>query len=441
MRFFLFLLFIPVAISQDTITFWHGYGEVHVVEALNAITEEFNRTLKKENEKFKIKPLNKGRYRDLFNLLSELPTDQLPDIIQTDSVSYITVQLDHLDVAKPKLISIHKLFGEFELSEELNKISPEIIEFYKNRRGKLDCLPFSASTVVLFYNRTLLNHYGLTPPSTWEQFEKIANCLTEHGESPLLVSTHLSSDFIEQAGAVHNRGYASHGNGMDDFVHVRLVHEKFFEYHLGKMLEWHKKNWLKVCNYTDVVKYFSTGIASFHINNANRYLMLRQATAGKFEIGVSFLPYWGFEKAVHNTTSDTTSLWVVNKKQSRQKREIIARYLAFLINEYTQAKWQRETAYIPVVKGATRINISQGLNKDSDKLKLAATWAAHGSFHQRAPRKFSRGVIIPDFYSVRDIIEDQIRLMFKGSQTPKETLDNWVTFGNEVLSKREYKKK
>lgn len=64
------------------------------------------------------------------------------------------------------------------------RFTTPVTEAASTYNGKKYLLPISQSVVVFFYNKTLLAHRGLHPPSSWEELVKLAEDLKDQGVTP-----------------------------------------------------------------------------------------------------------------------------------------------------------------------------------------------------------------------------------------------------------------
>ncbi|HLN14117.1 MAG TPA: extracellular solute-binding protein, partial [bacterium] len=69
---------------------------------------------------------------------------------------------------------------------ELKTFSPQWLEGASSRTdGKVYGVPFAVQTLVIFYNKKLLDRAGVQPPHTWDQFLAALKTLKDHGITPL----------------------------------------------------------------------------------------------------------------------------------------------------------------------------------------------------------------------------------------------------------------
>jgi ABC-type glycerol-3-phosphate transport system substrate-binding protein len=65
------------------------------------------------------------------------------------------------------------------------------LEPYYTVNGQQYCVPLNISYWGMFYNKHVLDKYGLTPPTTWAQFIKLAQTLKSHGVTPFYETSTL----------------------------------------------------------------------------------------------------------------------------------------------------------------------------------------------------------------------------------------------------------
>ncbi len=66
---------------------------------------------------------------------------------------------------------------------------PSLYDPYTLYKGRRWALPYDGDTHVLFYRKSLLAKYGLSPPKTWDDYSKIAETITENEKANLTYGT------------------------------------------------------------------------------------------------------------------------------------------------------------------------------------------------------------------------------------------------------------
>lgn len=94
----------------------------------------------------------------------------------------------------PDIFEIEAAYMFLE-ADKLGAISSELGELVKNPTqvdGKIYTLPFYDTTIGIIYNQVLFKRYGLSIPSTYDEFLNICRVLQENGVAPLAVGGSLS---------------------------------------------------------------------------------------------------------------------------------------------------------------------------------------------------------------------------------------------------------
>jgi multiple sugar transport system substrate-binding protein len=60
---------------------------------------------------------------------------------------------------------------------------PSIAEPYTLINGRRWALPYDGDTHLLFYNREILDRFGVKPPTTWAEYREVCKTITEQGKS------------------------------------------------------------------------------------------------------------------------------------------------------------------------------------------------------------------------------------------------------------------
>ena len=106
--------------------------------------------------------------KEYFNaILEALATGEGPDIMMIPS-NGLTKHISRLQPA-PAQVNINFLRQSF----------PQVVEQDFVAQGNVYALPLSIDTLVLFYNRDLLDQAAINPPTTWEDFKKITIQITK----------------------------------------------------------------------------------------------------------------------------------------------------------------------------------------------------------------------------------------------------------------------
>jgi len=416
------------------IILWHSMdGPLN--ETFQSLIDKFNRNLAANNPnvKAKVVPIFKGTYEETLALgLKAVESKQAPHILQVFEMGNLVMQ-NHPQAFVP----IDKLTEKPNPNLSPNHFLPIIRAFYKSPhpdRGMLS-LPFSASSVILFYNKDALRRAGFDPeqpPKTWEDFETMAIKLKSQGAKNVMASGWLSGHHIDHLAAWHNEPIATKGNGIDGRGATLIINRPFFVHHLNKLAEWYAAGIFSLETRLEAEKVFANEEVIFLSQGSNRLPLLEKLVNGKFEIGVGQFPYWKSKvKAPQNTVAGGASFFALSGF-SPEEYKIIARLFEFLASPEVQAEWHEKTCYMPVVIGAEAIAAKQ--NFYSQGLKGKAAKLALDSFQLNSPREYSRGVLLPNFPKVREMMVYEMKEAIRGNKTAIEALASIEESGNKIMT-------
>lgn len=162
---------IPTKIENNVeIEFWHAMSGVNQ-EAMEKITKDFM----EKNPKIKVKLVNQGNYRELFDkLMGAAKSNTLPAITQIYN-NRLTWYIEKNLVEDLNPYLNNKEVGMTK--DEINDI-PKIYRDDNTFGDKTFAIPFNKSMMVLYYNEDMLKEKGVAVPKTWGEFKDAAKKLT-----------------------------------------------------------------------------------------------------------------------------------------------------------------------------------------------------------------------------------------------------------------------
>lgn len=424
------LLLVDLAIAGDIIL-WHSL-EGPLGEKFKTLITQFNQKTDILQANIKIIPEYKGTYEQTLKMgLSKLGTREAPHILQVFEMGNLVMQ------AHPgSYVPLDKLTNNKSPLLAKEHFLPAIASFYKSRSGEesLPSLPFSASSVVLFYNKTALTKAGLDPshpPTTWEEFEAMAQKLKATGAKNILASGWLAGHHIDQVAAWHNEAIATQGNGVDGDHAILTLNKSFFIDHLSKLADWYQMGMFTLDIGPQAEQAFAKGNVVFLTQGANRLSNIERLVANKFEIEVAPFPYWKKNTSgPQNTVAGGASFWALSG-HAPEEYAIIQKFFEYLASLEIQAEWHQDTCYMPVVVGVQTLSEKQKFYEQN--LKGKAAKIALESFTGKAPKEFSRGILLPEFPRVREIMVQEMKEAIKGNKTPMEALQQIEISGNRIM--------
>jgi sn-glycerol 3-phosphate transport system substrate-binding protein len=428
------LLFFSFSLSAKEIVVWHSM-DGPLGERFLEIVQQFNERARHVKNGMVVALRYKGDYDQAIELgLKAAGTPLAPHILQVYEKGNLVMQ------ANPTAyIPLNQLSSTPSCSLQKARFLPSIRDYYRSRQGEegLPSLPFSVSSVVLFYNKDAFKAAGLdpeNPPVTWEDFEKAAYLLKKHGANNILASAWLSGHHIEHVGSWHNQPVATEGNGLDGEDALVAINTPFFRDHFNKLVSWHQLGIFNLAFGEKSEHAFAQQEVVMLTDSANRLSHLQRLVKDQFNIGVAAFPYWeSVVREPYNTAVNGASFWAI-KGHPAEDYAFVQLFFEFLASPEVQSEWHRKTCYLPVVIGVQALAekqhfYDQGLNGKVAKIAI-------DSFMKRTPGEFSRGVLLPKFPVIRDVMVQELKAAIKGQQSVEEALEHCVNKSNNIIKEK-----
>ncbi len=316
-------------------------------------------------------------------------------------------------------------------SKDFEFFIPGAVTFMKDDRNRLRAFPLEASVPVLLYNKAAYAKVGLptdAPPATWRQLQGQLIALQDAGKG--MKCSYTSSDqawiHIENIGALHGEPIATKNNGLDgpgatltfnDLLHVR---------HIALMTSWVKSDLYKPAGHGEEgdARFASGECGVLTTASGSLGDILKVA---KFDIGVAPLPYYeeGTKQPV-NTLVGGSALWAIEGR-TKDVYNGIATFFAYLATPVVSVEWHQRTGSLPWTSAAYLVSERTGFY---DKLPGLAGVMKTAATSQAAT---SRGIRLPNYDKVREIIDTQLDAVWSGEKPPKLGLDDAVRLGDVAM--------
>ena len=152
----------------------------------------------------------------------------------------------------------------------------------------------------------------------------------------------------------------------------------------------------------------------------------------KFKFAQTMLPYYpDVVKAPQNSIIGGATLWVLRGHKPAEYKGV-AKFMTYLSSPQVQAWWHQETGYVPITNAAYDLSKKQGFYD-----KNPGTDTAIKQLSLNTPTPNSKGLRFGNFVQIRDIINEEMENIWKGSKSASDALDSAVARGNKLLRKFE----
>lgn len=322
-----------------TVTVWHSaQGQNAVV--FEQIAENFNSTIGKDKG-IEIEAIYQGKANDVLTKVNAASgTGELPDIAMMDATA--ATDMNHSSY----LVTMDKL------GIDTSDILGCAISSYTSEKGLL-ALPFNASALLFYYNRTVYDSLGLQPPRTLDDFASTISLTADASRTGFsgVPATFELSTFI---GAQNGLSYmVDNRNGHDGGATRTLFDEegtyKAFLEKWKKLYETGAYNPIS----SGVTAEFTSGRTAAMLASSSNLASVISAVDGAFEVGVAKVPMVN-EQATGGTVISGGALFCFTDNQA------VKEVLSYLISPEVQALWSEETGYVPVSYKAIETSSYQG---------------------------------------------------------------------------------
>jgi sn-glycerol 3-phosphate transport system substrate-binding protein len=116
------------------------------------------------------------------------------------------------------------------------------------------------------------------------------------------------------------------------------------------------------------------------------------------------------------------------KGHSKADYKGVAAFLDFLAQNDMQELWHMETGYFPITIKSYESLKAKGYFDENPYQEVGIK-----QMTRRDPTKNSRGLRLGYFVQIRNIINEEMELLWNGSKSPQEAMDAAVARSNEKL--------
>ncbi|HUS96776.1 MAG TPA: sn-glycerol-3-phosphate ABC transporter substrate-binding protein UgpB [Hyphomicrobiaceae bacterium] len=405
--------------SAEEIQWWHAMGGGNG-ECINKMAADFNA----KQKDYKVVPVYKGNYTETMTAaVAAFRAKKHPHIVQVFEVGTATMM-----AAKGAVYPIGDLMKDASEPFDIKTYLPAVVSYYQTPQGKLLSMPFNSSTPVLFFNQDAFDKAGIkTPPATWPEMKTASEKLLAAGYRCGFSFGWQSWVMIENFNAWHNLPIGTLENGFAGLDTKLVFNNAATKKHLANLAEWSKK---KLFVYSgrrgDSLPKFTTGECGMWLNSSAYYGGIKKQV--KFKFGQSMLPYYpGVAKSPQNSIIGGATLWVL-RGHSKGSYKGVAKFMTFLSSPAVQAEWHQGTGYVPITNAAYELSKRQGYYKSNP-----GTDTAIKQLRLNQPTANSRGLRFGNFVQIRDVINEEMENLWKGSKTADVALDTAVERGNKLL--------
>ncbi len=407
-----------------TINWWHAMRSARG-KVVDTMIEKFNAS----QSEYVVVGTNKGDYDEVMNAgVAAFRAKKQPHILQVFEVGTQTM------MQSGAIYPVHKLMADAGYDIDWSNYLQAVLSYYMDADGNLMSMPFNSSTPIMYYNVTMFEKAGIPPLSkteaiTWDELGEITKKLVDSGIAPAgMVSAWQSWIQVENYSAIHNIPFASKDNGYAGLDCELLINNPKVISHIEMLKQWgaDKRFMYGGQKYQGPKSEFIAQNAAIYMDSVSGIAKLKEAITD-FKWDAAPLPVEAWMKKPQNSIIGGASLWVLNG-HSKKEYEGVAAFLKFLAGNEMQMYWHKETGYFPIT-----LNAYDELKKEGYYKENPLQTVGIDQLNRAIPTKISRGLRLGYFVQIRNIINEELELVWNGSKSPKQALDSAVERSNIQL--------
>lgn len=422
------LMFFPASDAMANpieIQFWHAQRPPRE-NTLNKIVDAYN----KSQTKYQVIASFKGSYDETLNAgIAAFRSKKQPHILQVYEVGTQTMMLSNA------IYPVFNLMKDTGHNIDWKSYLQPVLSYYVSSNGELQSMPFNSSTPIMYYNKDLFKKAGLTgPPRTWDEMGEYTKKLVASGTEYGMTSAWQTWVMIENYSAIQNIPLATKSNGFDGLDTELTINNPMVVKHIERLKSWmdDKRFVYEEREYKGPEAAFISGKCAILMDSIGAIGAVKSA---KFDWGAAPLPVEASMKEPQNSIIGGASLWVL-KGLPQEEYQGVADFLAFQASEEMQIIWHKETGYLPITMQAYNKLKADGFYQQEPLQEVGIL-----QLTRKDPTANSRGIRLGSFSQIRDVMNEELEMLWQGKKTAKQALDEAVSRGNDILRQFEKRSK
>ncbi len=414
--------------QRVTVDFWHGF-----TRPLGDLIEGYATDFNASQTQYRVNASFKGSYPEtMVAAIAAFRAGNAPHIVQMFEVGTATMM-----AARGAIKPVHELMKETGTPFDPSIYLPAVRGYYSSADGKMISMPFNSSTPIMWYNKDAFKKGGLdpnNPPKTWGEVRAAAQKIRQTNAAPCgFTMAWPTWTNVENFSAIHDVPLATRQNGFDGMDTQLMINSELHVKHLQMFMDMLKEGTFKYGG-RDAAgdALFPSGeCAIIHASSGLRARVIREA---KFEWGVTFLPHYDDVKgAPKNSIIGGASFWVMTgPRRTKEEYKAIAEFFKFISRPEAVAKWHQDTGFVPITFPGAQLVQATGYWQANPGADIPYKQLTRG-----LPTKNSKGLRLGNMPEIRVVIYEEWEKAFQGQQTAKQSMDNSVRRGNDILRRFE----
>ena len=327
---------------------------------------------------------------------------------------------------RPRFLPLHQVLSADGQRFDARQFYPQMVDAVDDLAGRMQALPLGMSLPVLYYDKAAFAKAKLDPekpPQTWWELQEAAGALREAGYKCPLTSSRFAWVHLENVAAQHGEPLVVKHGKQDQLALNNMVNVK----HIALLTSWHKSFYFIYSGPgSEGDERFANGECAMLTGESALHARLAKARPG-LTPGIAVLPHYDDVYGVKplHVLPDGAALWVL-AADGKAERQVIARFIAFLLQPDVQREWVSATGYLPMTPAAAQALREAGA--DAKILRLAEQRLA------MAKRDAARTKSGFDRSRIRAILNEEMEFVWGNKKPAKEALDTAVLRAAPILS-------
>lgn len=404
-----------------TITFWYSMSGNNGA-VLQSLVDEFNETAGKEAGIFV-----SGEYQGAYSAAQQKLSgaiiagnlEDLPDMVQQGALTVATMN------SYEETLRFEDILANYETSMTKDMFVPNFL-CASNIDGNAIGVPFSSSTVLLYYNKDAFAEAGLDPevaPKTLKELGEYCEKLTKKDENGEVTrygivmqpdSWFLSTWLCQQKTEDGHAYFADHHDGRmgGEATHTIFEEQGTMKHFLEEYMAAYQQGQWKYISEDDRGE-FAAGTVAMFIGSTSSFYSVVNAVGDKFAWGAAAVPT--VDETCSGVAAGGAALYVMNRGDEQKIKDTIT-FLEYLTSVDTQYKWYAQTGYFPINLATFETEALANRVKEYPQLQAAIDQLMNSDPTLQEPLLLASGL--------DSILSDNIIDLIEGNQTIDECVHN-----------------
>ena len=336
--------FANVDTNGTTVTFWHSMGGVNG-EAMDYLVNKFN---EENTDGITVEAVYQGEYDDTINKLKSAQIGNMgADLVQI------------YDLGTRFMIDSGWIIPMQEMIDadgyDISQIEPNVAAYYTTKDGNMYSMPFNSSTPLLYYNKDMFEAAGITEvPASLPEIAEIGDALMNQGGAQEVLAISIYGWYFEQFLCKQGLEMVDNGNGREEAATKVVFDENGGALNiLNAWYDLYEQGYAPNVGRSGsdtATTDFTSGKAAMMLGSTASLKQVLEDSGGNFEVGTAYYPAVSPDDQ-GGVSIGGASLWALNNNDEKQAAATW-KFIKFLISPESQAYWNAQTGYFPIVTAA-----------------------------------------------------------------------------------------